>query len=633
MVHAAGFSLHLVSGGQKLPEIEHATGTFAVAVPGQEFDVHLATPGAVPDDRDLGVTYRAYLYLDGTDVGYRKILARGHATSWTGYMQAMSAEGAALRAFKFARPRQQDDAGTEEEDEAAARGGGAAAGRAVVEFFLAPSLASAAGSARVGTGMTPFVYKNVGPRLVRLELRYETAGTLLLRGVLDPARNPHHQAIVDAAAAAEAAAGDGEERGGGSGAGPLGHGLQGETSSAREGRQQRGVKREREEGCPGLQGEPEVIDLTADDDDRPRAHPRPAAPSPNDQVLAAKREGKELTCELTAEEDAPEWREEEQQTIRLSQQHGSTASLDSLPAGKPCSTEECMDAATAHLAAAGLDERSPEEGRPPQAAVGPPHTSEAAAGKPPVPSRFEPAAHSPPSPESPPTSSGGPVPRTASGSPITSPKGRVAFADERARYELASRSSSKDSMGRAQRYDSAINAEAAGIQVDTASAQQCPCRAKWEDVVGYSRAVRKGNHIFVSGTSAVEQATGRVMYRHNAYKQARGAGPVLNPPLPARRQARLAFTIIERALEKLGASLNDVVRTRLYLKDMAHDSQGVSMAHGEVLGEVRPASTMVQVARWMPSWSEASLGGKRGGVITDGVRSCSNFALTWADWY
>ena len=101
--------------------------------------------------------------------------------------------------------------------------------------------------------------------------------------------------------------------------------------------------------------------------------------------------------------------------------------------------------------------------------------------------------------------------------------------------------------------------------------------ALWEGVVGYSRAVRVGPWVCVAGTTAA----------------ADGGGAVGGDDVGA--QAREALRRIAAALEQVGARLEDVVRTRIYVTDIDRWEE-VGRVHGEVFGDIRPATTMVQVA-------------------------------------
>ncbi|HEY5328432.1 MAG TPA: RidA family protein [Acidobacteriaceae bacterium] len=108
--------------------------------------------------------------------------------------------------------------------------------------------------------------------------------------------------------------------------------------------------------------------------------------------------------------------------------------------------------------------------------------------------------------------------------------------------------------------------------------QNIPGTSPYEPIIGFSRAVRNGNVVHVSGT-----------------------GPVGAEELSAAEQTRTVLALIEKALAQAGATFEQVVRTRMFLA-RAEDWEEIGRAHGEVFGTIRPASTMVVAALLNPNW-------------------------------
>ena len=102
--------------------------------------------------------------------------------------------------------------------------------------------------------------------------------------------------------------------------------------------------------------------------------------------------------------------------------------------------------------------------------------------------------------------------------------------------------------------------------------------AKWEDIVGYSRAVKMGNTIEVTGTVAVDDSN-NLVGGDNAYEQ-----------------TKFIIQKIEKVLQRAGASLNDVIRTRMFVTDISRWEE-YGKAHGEFFKNIKPCTTMVEVSK------------------------------------
>ncbi|PRW51073.1 pyrroline-5-carboxylate reductase [Chlorella sorokiniana] len=325
MVRIGDWELRLVrpEGGEPFPEVQDSGGgtTYAVAAPGLAFEVQL-TRHVDPLTAEIGGLYTALLRVDGQRVGYSHVFNTAATTRYfEGFLRMGDASMSALQGFVFSKPQETEakqahavdfqegkiqckvfPSETTAERSLPRYTSPATTNESIAKlpegkkFFMAPSLTTGKGELKMGRGMSQYGTRPTGPPVAVLELRYETAATLLLRGVLKP-DNPAHAAIL--AQFEEAVA---EQQGGDDAAGPSRRraapgpavGVKDEEGGGNERKRQRRQQQ---------QGGEELIDLTQTAND-------------TDEVLAAQHANQVLECDLTAD-DEPAWRAVEKEEGKI----------------------------------------------------------------------------------------------------------------------------------------------------------------------------------------------------------------------------------------------------------------------------------------------------------------------------
>ncbi|KAI7837478.1 hypothetical protein COHA_008671 [Chlorella ohadii] len=316
MVHVGEWELRIVRSGTNnpFPEVQQQSGagtTYAVAAPGQEFEVQVIQRATPYSYTSPPFAYLVDVHVDGQSVGYNKIFTRPATSTFQGFLKAGDAQGTAYQGFVFSKPQETEAKQAHNLDFQEGKIKaiitpadlmGAAANQRIVgpaatnesiaklpegkKFFMAPSLTTGKGGLKMGSGFSQYCYRPIGPPVVVLELRYETAATLMLRGVLKP-DNPAHAAILAQFDETAAEGQDDNEAAGPSRrrAAPAAAAVAVKQEGGGGGGARKRQRRQQQE---------ELIDLTKVTND-------------NDEVLAAKQANQVLECDLTAD-DEPAWR-------------------------------------------------------------------------------------------------------------------------------------------------------------------------------------------------------------------------------------------------------------------------------------------------------------------------------------